>query len=136
MIYVSRKVDFSAAHRLHKPLWSSRKNNSVYGKCAGKQPHGHNYELEVVLRGEPDKDTGMLINLNDLKSIIEKNILKSFDHQYLNDLKSFKNVVPTGENICKVVWDKLDKALPNGMLFEVNLKETENNKFTIRKDSW
>lgn len=134
MICISRKAHFSAAHRLYKNSWSKRKNSSVYGVCSGVDPHGHNYELEVVLKGEPDEETGLLFDLNRLKSVIEKNIIRKLDHQHLNKLEMFKGVVPTGENICRVIWDTLERNLPKNLLFEVKVKETEKNSFFYRKE--
>jgi len=133
---LSRRVQFAASHRMHNPNWSAKKNVDTYGKCNHANGHGHNYELEVVLKGEIDSETGMVFNLTDLKKIIESQIMSAMDHKNLNlDIPEFKTLIPTAENIAVVIWDRLAKKLPAGLLNEVRLRETENNLVSYRGEN-
>src|SRR3954465_8089816 len=99
-VAVYRKEHFNAAHRLHNPAWSDEKNVAVFGKCNNPHYHGHNYELIVKVVGEPQPDTGFVIDLGELSKLIEDNVLSRFDHKNLNlDCKEFKDINPTAENI-------------------------------------
>jgi 6-pyruvoyltetrahydropterin/6-carboxytetrahydropterin synthase len=125
---LTKRVDFSASHRYWNPKWSEEKNKAVFGKCTSPYGHGHNYILEVTIEGEVDPDTGMIINLYDLKPIIGE-VLKEFDHKYLNeDNPHFKDLIPTTENIARVLWDSIEKKLrettKNCSLYRVRLYET------------
>lgn len=127
-ISVFRKAHFNAAHRLHNPQWSDEKNQQVFGLCNNPSYHGHNYELEVKLTGEVDPETGYLIDLKVLKELIEEQIEKRFDHKNLNvDTVEFKNLNPTAENICWVIWNILRSHLDEKFDLAVRLYETPRN---------
>ncbi len=127
-ISVFRKAHFNAAHRLHNPQWSDEKNQQVFGLCNNPSYHGHNYELEVKLTGEVDPETGYLIDLKVLKELIEEQIEKRFDHKNLNvDTEEFKNLNPTAENICWVIWNILRSHLDEKFDLAVRLYETPRN---------
>lgn len=127
-ISVFRKAHFNAAHRLHNPNWSDEKNKSVFGLCNNENFHGHNYELEVKLSGEIDPETGYLIDLKILKDLIKNEVENRFDHKNLNlDTPEFKNLNPTAENICIVIWNILRKKLDSKFDLSVRLYETPRN---------
>lgn len=127
-ISVFRKAHFNAAHRLHNPKWSEEKNKAVFGLCNNPNYHGHNYEMEVKVTGEVDPDSGYLIDLKDLKDLIKEEIENRFDHKNLNlDTEEFKNLNPTAENICYVIWQILDKHLDDKYEVTVRLYETPRN---------
>lgn len=134
-VYLTRKVHFCASHRLHSPHLSAEKNREVFGKCNNENGHGHNYFLKVTLKGQADPQTGMVYNLSFLKEIIHQSVLKKVDHKNLNlDVKEFREINPTSENIAIVIWNWLSAELPKGLLYEVFLQETENNSVTYRGD--
>lgn len=127
-ISVFRKAHFNAAHRLHVDSWSEEKNKNVFGLCNSGNYHGHNYDMEVRVTGDVDPDTGMLIDLKDLKDVIKEKVENKFDHKNLNlDTEEFKDLNPTAENICYVIWQILSKEL--GAKYEVGVRlfETPRN---------
>jgi 6-pyruvoyltetrahydropterin/6-carboxytetrahydropterin synthase len=131
--YLTRRAVFSASHRLHSDQLSDAENKKIFGKCNHPGGHGHNYVLEVTVKGTPDPKTGMIMNLADLKEAIETQIMAEVDHKHLNvDCPSFRGVNPTAENIAIVFWQLLEKKLPRGSLHEIKLYETENNTAVYR----
>ena len=127
-VTVSRKAHFNAAHRLYIENWSDKENTKVFGKCSNPNYHGHNYELIVSLTGEIDPDTGMVIDLKDLKDIIKKYVEDPLDHKNLNlDVEYFKSVMPSAENICIYIWEILRKQIDLDKKLEVVLFETPRN---------
>lgn len=123
-----RTAHFNAAHRLHNPAWSAEKNAAVFGLCNNPNYHGHNYDLEVKVVGEVDPETGYLIDLKDLKDLIKVEVENRFDHKNLNlDTEEFKNLNPTAENICYVIWQKLRAKLDQKYELSVRLYETPRN---------
>lgn len=133
VVYLTRRASFSAAHRLHSPELSEAENQQIFGKCNNPNGHGHNYILEVTVRGQIDPRTGMVMNLTDLKAAIEEAIIKTMDHKHLNyDVPVFEEINPTAENIAVVCWKLLEKQLLAGLLFEIKLHETENNVVIYR----
>jgi 6-pyruvoyltetrahydropterin/6-carboxytetrahydropterin synthase len=125
---VYRKAHFNAAHRLFNPNWSDEKNQEVFGLCNNPYYHGHNYELEVKVTGEIDPETGFVIDLKILNRIIKDEIEKKFDHKNLNaEVEEFKNLIPTAENICVVIWKILRQNLPEKFSIGVRLYETPRN---------
>lgn len=126
---VCRRETFNAAHRLFRADWSDEKNFDVFGKCSLPNFHGHNYVLEVWVDGDIDPETGFVIDLKTLKTIIHDNITDRFDHRNLNlDCPEFKGINPTTENIALVIWNILREKLPAKFKLEVHLHETEKNK--------
>jgi len=127
-ISVYRKAHFNAAHRLHNPNWPDEKNREVFGLCNNPNYHGHNYELEVKITGEVDPETGYLIDLKLLKDLIREQVEIRFDHKNLNlDTEEFKNLNPTAENICFVIWKILRQHLDKKYELAVRLYETPRN---------
>lgn len=127
-VYVTRKVHFNAAHRLHNPARSEAWNRETFGKCNNPNWHGHNYVLEVTVAGEPDPDTGYVIDLSVLKRIVEERIVDKVDHKNLNlEVDFLAGVLPSTENVAVAIWHELDGALPSGRLNAVRLYETERN---------
>lgn len=127
-VAVYRKEHFNAAHRLHNPLWSDEMNNKVFGKCNNPNYHGHNYELEVKVTGEPNADTGYVMDMKELSDIINANVLERFDHKNLNlDTAEFKDLNPTAENIVMVIYDLLRAKIDARFDLQVRLYETPRN---------
>ncbi|HNR09408.1 MAG TPA: 6-carboxytetrahydropterin synthase [Saprospiraceae bacterium] len=119
---------FNAAHRLYNPKWSEEKNKEVFGICTNPNYHGHNYEVVVKVIGEVDPETGFVINLFDLKNLIEKEIEDRFDHKNLNlDCPEFRELLPTAENVCYVIWTLLRNKLDEKYNILVRLYETQRN---------
>ncbi|RKP19049.1 PTPS-domain-containing protein [Rozella allomycis CSF55] len=129
IVYLTRKEHFSSAHRLESKYLTEIQNREVYSKCFGI--HGHNYTLKVTLRGTIVKETGMVINITDMKRIIQEHVLKQLDHKNLGDLDYFQNEPSTAENIAIFIWNEL-KPHFGDLLYEVKLKETENNTAIYR----
>jgi 6-pyruvoyltetrahydropterin/6-carboxytetrahydropterin synthase len=127
-VAVYRKEHFNAAHRLHNPTWEETKNASVFGLCNNPNYHGHNYDLIVKVVGEPDPETGFVIDLKYLSDIIQDNVLRKFDHKNLNlDTKEFKELNPTAENIAIVIYEILREKIDTKFDVQVRLFETERN---------
>ena len=128
MVYLTRRVTFSAAHRLWSEQLSEADNYDTYAKCANPNGHGHNYIMEVTVRGEPDTRTGMVLNLTDMKRIINEQVVDQVDHRHLNyDVPWLEGIVPTAEMLAIKFWERLERGFPPDMLYEVRLHETENN---------
>ena len=127
-ISIFRKAHFNAAHRLFNPEWSDEKNWEIFGKCNNPNYHGHNYELEVKVTGDIDPETGYVMNLKELKDIIKKDIEDKFDHKNLNlDVPEFKNLLPSTENFCILIYDILKEKLDPKFDLSVRLYETPRN---------
>ncbi|HMG14919.1 MAG TPA: 6-carboxytetrahydropterin synthase [Saprospiraceae bacterium] len=127
-ISVFRTAHFNAAHRLFNKNWSQEENTVVFGICSSPNFHGHNYELEVKVTGELNEESGMLIDLKKLKTIISEHVETKFDHKNLNmDLPEFQNLIPTAENICITIWNILRNQLDLSLDITVRLYETPRN---------
>tara|TARA_B100000795_G_scaffold91341_1_gene66602 strand:- start:4458 stop:4871 length:414 start_codon:yes stop_codon:yes gene_type:complete len=125
---VYRKAHFNAAHRLYRKDWSDEKNAAVFGKCSNPNFHGHNYELEVGVTGEIDKETGFLIDLKILKDIIKQEVEDPFDHKNLNkEVAVFKDLNPTVENIAIEIYNRIKKRVGAAFQISVTLYETPRN---------
>jgi 6-pyruvoyltetrahydropterin/6-carboxytetrahydropterin synthase len=123
-----RRAHFNAAHRLHNPAWSDDRNRAVFGLCNNPLYHGHNYELEVRVTGEVDPDTGYLIDLKYLADLIKEEVEDRFDHKNLNlEVAQFKDLNPTAEHICFVIWQLLREKLDQRYELGVRLWETPRN---------
>jgi 6-pyruvoyltetrahydropterin/6-carboxytetrahydropterin synthase len=127
--YFGRRYTLSASHRLHSEALSAEANRTAYGKCNNPHGHGHNYVVEVLVGGEVDAETGMVVNMAALDEAVRTRVMERFDHTNLNLDPYFKNRVPTTENLCRVIFDLLKDALPAGELERVRVEETENNFF-------
>jgi 6-pyruvoyltetrahydropterin/6-carboxytetrahydropterin synthase len=127
-VAVFRKEHFNAAHRLFNPAWNDAMNEKVFGKCALPNYHGHNYELIVKVVGEPNPDTGYVMDMKDLSDLIKQEIVERFDHRNLNlDTVEFKDLNPTAENIAVVIYDLLRPHIDVKMDLQVRLYETPRN---------
>jgi len=127
LVYLTRREKFSAAHRLYNPEWTDEMNEEMFGRCANHAFHGHNFQLFVTVKGEPDPGTGFVINAKHLGRIIKENIIEKVDHMNLNSQVDFlKGIMPSTENIAKAIWNELDGKIPAGKLHCVKLTETEN----------
>ena len=127
--YFGRRYALSASHRLHSDLLSEEENRTTYGKCNNPFGHGHNYIVEVVVGGELDPETGMVLNMATLDEVVQHNVLERFDHTNLNFDPMFVDRVPTTENLCREIFRLLEKSLPKVDLARVRVEETENNFF-------
>ena len=127
--YFGRRYMLSASHRLHTDALSPDENRAAYGKCNNPHGHGHNYVVEVLTAGLVKSDTGMVADLAQLDAVVRSKVLERFDHANLNLDPLFTGRVPTTENLCRVVFDLLKDALPEGKLDYVRVEETENNFF-------
>jgi 6-pyruvoyltetrahydropterin/6-carboxytetrahydropterin synthase len=127
-ISVYRKEHFNAAHRLHNPAWDEEKNYAIFGKCNNPNYHGHNYELDVKITGEPSSDTGFVIDLKLLSDLIKETIIEKLDHKNLNlDVPEFSNLNPTAENISVVIYEILRKKIDDKFDLQIRLYETPRN---------
>ena len=125
-VLLTKRIEFAAAHRYMKAEWDEAKNRAVFGPCYNPPAHGHNYMVEVTVAGEVDPKTGMVVNLFDLKRIL-LHVLEEFDHKNLNlDMPYFKGLIPTSENIARVLWKKLDTQKSIGTLRAIRLYEDED----------
>jgi 6-pyruvoyltetrahydropterin/6-carboxytetrahydropterin synthase len=133
MMYLTRKVEFCAAHRLASNRLNAAENDREFGKCARMAPHGHNYVLEVTLRGELHPVTGLVFNLAELKNILAEKILAWLDHRNLNTLPEFAEAVTSSEIVAQQIWRRLAAvSFAPAQLHEIRLWETENNSVTFR----
>jgi 6-pyruvoyltetrahydropterin/6-carboxytetrahydropterin synthase len=127
-VAVYRKEHFNAAHRLHNPEWDAATNQRIFGKCNNPNYHGHNYELIVKLTGVPDPNTGYVMDLKILSDLIQTEIIERFDHRNLNeDCEAFRNLNPTAENICVVIYNLLRAKINPALDLQIRLYETERN---------
>lgn len=125
MIYVTRRAEFSASHFYHNPAFSPEENRRIFGKCSNPHGHGHNYTLEVTVAGPINPSTGMVLDLKDLKSLLETEVLLLFDHKFLNEeVPVFRTTIPTTENVAVEVWKLLAPKLKVGTLHRIRLYET------------
>lgn len=129
ILYLTRRVRFSAAHRYHRPEWSAKKNREVFGACNNPHGHGHNYELEVMVVGEPDPQTGFSVHLAEVDGILHEEVVEPLDHQHLNyAVPEFApgGRIPTTENILIHLWERLAPRLSTRQLVRLRLHEDEN----------
>lgn len=140
--YITRIIHFSSAHRLHSHGKSVEENKEIYGKCNNEHYHGHNYKTFVTLRGEIDHDTGMIMNLTQLKSLLQ-GVIEKLDHANLDlDVEFFKSnpryffkylIFSTAENLTVYIWKELQKVMPDpNLLYEIKVEETVNNSASYK----
>ena len=126
-VYLTRKAEFSASHYYHNPEFSAEENRRIFGKCNNLNGHGHNYTLELTVKGEVDPKSGFVINLVDLKEILNREVMDVFDHRHLNkEVPEFATQIPTSENIAISIWNRVEPRLkPLGAkIHRVRLYET------------
>lgn len=131
---LTKKYEFAAAHRLHAPTLPEAENQARYGKCNNPRGHGHNYNLEVTVAGEPDPATGYIMPPSELDSIVEEEVFERFDHKHLNeDCPEFENLIPTSENLAAVIFQRLRGRLDRDgrRLVKIGLHETQKNYFEV-----
>ncbi len=124
MILLTRKAEFSASHYYWNDAWSAQENERVFGKCANKNGHGHNYTLEVTVAGEVDGTSGFVVDLKQLKDVMEREVVGVYDHRHLNkEVPEFAKLIPTTENIAIAVWGRLEGKIPGAKLYRVRVYE-------------
>lgn len=124
MILLTRRAEFSASHYYWNDRWSEEENRRVFGKCANRNGHGHNYTLEVTVAGDVDPVTGFVVDLKQLKEAMEREVLSAYDHRHLNlELPEFRAVIPTTENIAVAIWRRLEGKVPGAKLRRVRVYE-------------
>jgi len=117
MVFLTRRATFSASHYYWNDAWTTEKNEQVFGRCANRNGHGHNYTLEVTVAGEPDAVTGFVVDLKWLKELMEREVLTAYDHRHLNlEVPEFQGgkAIPTTENIAIAAWNRLEPAVTSG----------------------
>ena len=128
IVQITKRVEFSASHRLYNPSFTDERNWEVFGICNNPNGHGHNYMLDVTLEGEPDRSTGMIIDLKELKEILDGLLISRVDHKNLNlDVDFLRDCVPTVENLVIRFWELLDGRIPGCRLSELVLYESRTN---------
>ena len=116
MVYITRIEHFNAAHKLYNPNWSAEQNDDVFGKCANENWHGHNFELYVTLKGDPDPETGFVFDVKKLSIIVKEHVIEKIDHKNLNvDVDFMKGKICSIENLVIGIWNELAPHLPNGV---------------------
>lgn len=124
MIFLTRKAEFSSAHFYWIDAWTEEENYRVFGKCANRNGHGHNYTVEVTVAGEVDPVSGFVVDLKQLKDILEHEVIRVYDHRHLNlEVPEFQSSVPTTENIAISIWNRLTGKIPNARLHRVRVYE-------------
>ncbi len=128
MLYITRRAGFSAAHRLYNPTFSDQQNQEVFDKCNNPNGHGHNYVLEVTVKGQPDPETGYVMDLKELGRVVDRYVVDRVDHKHLNhDVEELRGVIPTAENIAVIFWGLLEQHITGGRLHSIRLYESDNN---------
>jgi 6-pyruvoyltetrahydropterin/6-carboxytetrahydropterin synthase len=125
MIYLTRRAEFSASHYFHSPAFSAEENQRLFGKCNNPRGHGHNYVLEVTVRGPIDSRSGMVLDLKQLKEILHNEVIEVLDHRFLNEeVPAFRHLIPTTENLAVEIWRMLAPQLESCELHRIRLYET------------
>jgi 6-pyruvoyltetrahydropterin/6-carboxytetrahydropterin synthase len=131
MVYLTRIEHFNAAHKLYNPDWSKEKNDEVFGKCANENWHGHNFELFVTIKGEPDPDTGFIYDAKKLGALVNEKVVDKLDHRNLNvDVEFMRGKMCSIENLVIAIWNELEPHLPVGVQLHC-LKLTETSKIYV-----
>lgn len=136
-MFITRKTEFSASHVCRVSNWSEQQNEQIYGAAANPNGHGHNYILEVTLEGHPDEVTGMVVDLKELKDVLEREVVGPMDHRFLNfEVQPFDRVVPTTENVALEIWRRLEPLFSSGpgRLHKVRLYETPDLYVDIERE--
>ncbi len=125
MLYLTRKAEFSAAHYYNNPEFSLEENQRIFGKCNNPHGHGHNYTLEVTVKGQVDACSGFVVDLKQLKDIMNREVIDALDHRFLNhEVPEFKHAIPTTENLAIAIWDRLNTKLRTAELHRIRVYET------------
>src|SRR5260370_41810998 len=127
MVYLTRRTEFSASHYYHNPEFSAEENRRIFGKCNNPHGHGHNYTVEVTVKGEIDSKSGFGVDLKQLKDIMNREVIDALDHRHLNkEVPEFEHQVPTSENLAVAIWKRLQPKLSVARLHRVRLYETSD----------
>ena len=125
MIYLTRKAEFSASHYYHNPDFTPEENQRIFGKCNNPHGHGHNYILEVTVKGEVNPQSGFVVDLRELKDLMHREVLDAFDHRFLNkEIPEFLTRIPTTENLAIAIWQRLAPKFNSAELHRVRVYET------------
>lgn len=125
MVYLTRKAEFSASHYYHNPEFTADENKRIFGKCNNPNGHGHNYTLEVTVKGEVDEKSGFVVDLKQLKAIMDREVIEVLDHRFLNkEVAEFQEAIPTTENLAISIWNRLRSKLDLAKLHRVRVYET------------
>ncbi len=125
MVYLTRKAEFSASHYYHNPKLSADENLRLFGKCNNPNGHGHNYTLEVTVKGEVNGKSGFVVDLRDVKNIMGREVLDALDHRFLNkEVPEFATAIPTTENLAIAIWQRLEPKMTAAQLHRVRVYET------------
>jgi len=125
MVYLTRKAEFSASHYYHNPEMSAEENQRIFGKCNNPHGHGHNYTLEVTVKGEVDARSGFVVDLKQLKDLMNREVIDVLDHRFLNkEVPEFQDAIPTTENLAISIWNRLRPRLKLAQLHRVRVYET------------
>jgi len=125
MVYLTRKAEFSASHYYHSPHFTAEENRRVFGKCNNPHGHGHNYTLEVTVKGEVDGRSGFVVDLKQLKEIMHREVIEVLDHRFLNkEIAEFQDRIPTTENLAVSIWNRIKPKLDLAALHRVRVYET------------
>jgi len=125
MVYLTRKAEFSASHYYHNPQFTPEENRRIFGKCNNPHGHGHNYTLEVTVKGQIDERSGFVVDLKELKDIMNREVIDAVDHRFLNaEVKEFRDCIPTTENLAVTIWKWLQPKLNVARLHRIRLYET------------
>ena len=130
MVYITRKERFNAAHRLFKPEFTDEQNLKVFGKCSNPNWHGHNYTLHVTVKGEVNNETGFVVNLKELSSIINEKVIVVLDHRNINlEVPFMEGKLASTENLAIAIWEHLEEEITRigAILYSIRIEETENN---------
>lgn len=130
LVYITRRETFNAAHKLWNDKWSAEKNEEVFGRCSNANWHGHNFTLYVTVKGQPDSETGFVMNLKDLSAIIQKTVVDVLDHKNMNlDVPFLSGMMASTENVAIAIWKELYEPIraEGAELAKIKLVETENN---------
>jgi 6-pyruvoyltetrahydropterin/6-carboxytetrahydropterin synthase len=124
MVYLTRKCEFSASHYYHNPAFTPEENLRVFGKCANLNGHGHNYTLEITVKGNVDSRTGFVVDLKQLKDVLNDEVVEAMDHRHLNkEVPEFATQIPTTENLAIAIWNRLTSKLKVAKLHRVRVYE-------------
>ena len=125
MVFLTRKAEFSASHYYHNPEFTPEENRRIFGKCNNPNGHGHNYTLEVTVRGQVDSRSGFVVDLKELKEIMNREVIEALDHRFLNkEVPEFATAIPTTENLAISIWQRLQPKLKLAELHRIRVYET------------
>lgn len=125
MVFLTRKAEFSASHYYHNPAFTQEENQRIFGKCNNPHGHGHNYTLEVTVKGPVDARSGFVVDLKELKDIMNREVIDALDHRFLNkEVREFAQAIPTTENLAISIWERLKPKLKLAELHRIRVYET------------